>query len=141
MTIRVILAALLATVWILPANAAGDLVGRPERLPDLEVALGDAGYGVSQHVYELETGKGYRLWIKATGAKPCAFAAPEFFANIWFRKIEINNVEIKLSALRELEFEREGSAELFFTPTTTGEYEWVCKGLEDKGMTGKITVK
>lgn len=141
MTIRPVLVALLACAWILPANAAGDLVGRPERLPDLEVGLGDAGYGVSQHAYELETGKGYRLWIKATGAKPCAFSAPDFFANIWLRKIEINKVEIKLFGLQEIEFEREGAAELFFTPTTTGEYDWECEGLEDKGMAGKITVK
>ncbi len=121
--------------------AEGFLVQRTKRIPDLELGLGAAGYGVSDHKYELETGKGYRLWLKATGAKECAFVAPEFFQNIWLRKIEVNKVELKVQAVYEIEFEREGSAELFFTPIKPGEYEWVCEGLEKKGMKGVISVK
>jgi uncharacterized cupredoxin-like copper-binding protein len=131
----------LATLPIGAARAEGFLVQRTERLPDLELGLGAAGYGVSDHKYELETGKGYRLWLKATGAKECAFVAPEFFRNVWFRKIEVNKVELKVQAVYEIEFEREGAAELFFTPIKPGEYTWACKGFEDKGMKGKITVK
>lgn len=124
-----------------PAQAEGFLVGRLERLPDLELGLGAAGYGVSDHKYELTTGKGYRIWIKSTGAKECAFQAPEFFRNIWFRKIEVDKVEIKIDFIHELEFEREGAVELFFAPIKPGTYEWVCEGFEEKGMTGKIVVK
>jgi len=137
-------AALTIAITVLTASAVfaeGFLVQRTKRLPDLELGLGAAGYGVSDHKYELETGKGYRLWLKATGAKECAFVAPEFFKNVWFRKIEINKVELKLQAVYEIEFEREGSAELFFTPIKPGEYEWACEGLEDKGMKGIISVK
>jgi uncharacterized cupredoxin-like copper-binding protein len=137
-------AALAIAITLLTASAVfaeGFLVQRTKRLPDLELGLGAAGYGVSDHKYELETGKGYRLWLKATGAKECAFVAPEFFKNVWFRKIEINKVELKLQAVYEIEFEREGSAELFFTPIKPGEYEWACEGLEDKGMKGIISVK
>lgn len=137
-------AALTIAITVLAASAVfaeGFLVQRTKRLPDLELGLGAAGYGVSDHKYQLETGKGYRLWLKATGAKECAFVAPEFFKNVWFRKIEINKVELKLQAVYEIEFEREGSAELFFTPIKPGEYEWACEGLEDKGMKGIISVK
>jgi uncharacterized cupredoxin-like copper-binding protein len=137
-------AALAIAITLLTASAVfaeGFLVQRTKRLPDLELGLGAAGYGVSDHKYELETGKGYRLWLKATGAKECAFVAPEFFKNVWFRKIEINKVELKLQAVYEIEFEREGSAELFFTPIKPGEYEWACEGLEEKGMKGIISVK
>jgi len=137
-------AALTIAITVLSASAVfaeGFLVQRTKRLPDLELGLGAAGYGVSDHKYELETGKGYRLWLKATGAKECAFVAPDFFKNVWFRKIEINKVELKLQAVYEIEFEREGSAELFFTPIKPGEYEWACEGLEDKGMKGIISVK
>lgn len=134
--------AFLAIVMLASAAAAeGFLVQRTERLPDLELGLGAAGYGVSDHKYEMETGKGYRLWLKATGAKECAFSAPDFFQNVWFRKIEINKVELKVQAVYEIEFEREGSAELFFTPIKPGDYEWVCEGLEEKGMKGVFTVK
>lgn len=122
-------------------RAEGFLAQRLERLPDIEVGLGAAGYGVSKHEYELTTGKGYRLWIKSTGAKECAFVAPEFFRNIWFRKIEVNKVEIKIDFIHELEFEREGEVELFFTPIKPGTYEWVCEGFEEKGMKGEIVVK
>lgn len=142
MSIRTLsLAAVLAVAFILPAYAEGFLVGRTKRLTDIELGLGDTGYGVSQHVLELETGKGYRIWLKATGAKECAFVAPEFFTNIWVRKLEVNKVEIKLAHINEIEFEREGAAELFFTPIKPGEYEWECEGLADKGMHGKIVVK
>lgn len=137
-------AALTIAITVLAASAVfaeGFLVQRTKRLPDLELGLGAAGYGVSDHKYDLETGKGYRLWLKATGAKECAFVAPEFFKNVWFRKIEVNKVELKLQAVYEIEFEREGSAELFFTPIKPGEYEWACEGLEDKGMKGIISVK
>lgn len=136
------LVSILATA-VLPmsAQAQGFLAGRLERLPDIEVGLGQAGYGVTNHKYELTTGKGYRIWIKSTGAKECAFVAPEFFRNIWFRKIEVNKVEIKIDFIHELEFEREGEVELFFTPIQPGTYEWACEGFEEKGMTGKIVVK
>jgi uncharacterized cupredoxin-like copper-binding protein len=142
MSIRSLLLGLgCASALAAPASAEGFLVGRMEKLPDIEVGLGDAGYGVSTHSYNLETGKGYRLWIKATGAKECAFVAPDFFQHVWFRKIEINKVELKIQALLEIEFEREGEAELFFTPIKPGVYTWECRGFADRGMTGKINVK
>ncbi len=136
-----IVALLLTFSFVAPAFAEGFLVGRTKRLPDLEIGLGNTGYGVSDHKYELETGKGYRLWLKATGAKECRFVAPELFKHLWFRKIEVNKVELKVATVHEIEFEREGGAELFFTPIMPGEFEWECKGLAEKGMKGTITVK
>jgi uncharacterized cupredoxin-like copper-binding protein len=136
-----LLAAGLVAAVAAPALAEGFLVGRPQRVPDLVIGLGDAGYEWKQEPMTLETGKGYRMWLKATGAKECAFQAPEFFENVWFRKIEVNKVELKVQTVNEIEFEQEGSAELFFTPIKPGDYTWKCNGLEDKGLTGKITVK
>lgn len=141
MKLTTLFAAGFTSLFATAVLAEGFLVQRTQRLPDLELGLGNAGYGVSDHKYELETGKGYRLWLKATGAKECAFTAPEFFQNIWLRKIEINKVEMKVQAVYEIEFEREGAAELFFTPIKPGEYEWACEGFEEKGMKGVITVK
>lgn len=141
MVVRVAVVIALIVSFVAPALAEGFLVGRMKRLPDIELGLGQAGYGVSNHKYELETGKGYRIWIKSTGAKECAFVAPEFFQNVWFRKIEINKVELKIATVHEIEFEREGEVELFFTVIKPGEYEWRCEGFEEKGMKGKIFVK
>ena len=49
--------------------------------------------------------------------------------------------EIKLAALKEIEMEEEGEAELFFVAIRPGEYTWSCRNLEAKGFTGKFIVK
>ena len=105
------------------------------------LGLGEAGYGVSQKDFALITGKAYRLKIKSTGQKECAWQAPEFVNFIWLRKVEVNKVEIKASHVYEIEMEREGDAEIFFVPIRPGEYSWGCKGLESKGMAGRFVVK
>jgi hypothetical protein len=134
---------ILAAALALPsvAHAEGYLALKPERLPELVVGLGETGYGVSQKDYALVTGKAYRLKIKSTGQKECAWAAPEFSNYIWLRKVEVNSVEIKATNIYEIEFEKEGDAEMFFVPIRPGEYTWACRGLEGKGMTGKFVVK
>jgi hypothetical protein len=123
------------------AFAEGDLAQRTEKLPDMVLGLGDAGFGVSQKDFALVTGKAYRLKIKSTGKKECAWQAPQFANFIWLRKVEVNKVEIKASNVYEIEMEREGEAEIFFVPIRPGEYAWGCKGLEGKGMAGKFIVK
>jgi uncharacterized cupredoxin-like copper-binding protein len=123
------------------AVAEGDLAVRPEKLPDMVLGLGDAGFGVSQKDFALSTGKAYRLKIKSTGEKECAWQAPQFTTSIWLRKIEVNKVEIKASHVYEIEMERAGEAEIFFVPIRPGEYAWGCKGLESKGMAGRFIVK
>ena len=123
------------------ARAEGDLALKPEKLPDMVLGLGDAGFGVSQKDFTLSTGKAYRLKIRSTGEKECAWQAPQFTNFIWLRKVEVNKVEIKASHVYEIEMEREGEAEIFFVPIRPGEYAWGCRGLESKGMAGRFTVK
>jgi len=123
------------------ARAEGDLALKPEKLPDMVLGLGEAGFGVSQKDFTLSTGKAYRLKIRSTGEKECAWQAPQFTNFIWLRKVEVNKVEIKASHVYEIEMEREGEAEIFFVPIRPGEYAWGCKGLESKGMTGRFIVK
>ena len=123
------------------ALAEGDLAQKTERLPDMVVGLGQAGYGVSQKDFALVTGKAYRLKIKSTGAKECAWHAGEFMNVVWLRKVEVAKVEIKATHVYEIEMEREGEAEIFFVPIRPGEYAWGCRGLESKGMAGRFIVK
>lgn len=123
------------------AVAEGDLGVRGTQLDDLVVGTGESGYGVSSKEYQLTTGKLYQLKIKATGAKECAWEAPQFASTIWLRKIEAGGMEIKVPTFTELEFEDEGEAELFFVPIRTGTFEWRCRGMEQRGMTGNFVVK
>jgi hypothetical protein len=134
---------ILTAVLAMPGLAAaeGYLAQKPEKLPDLVLGLGETGYGVSQTDYALATGKAYRLKIKSTGQKECAWVAPELANYVWLRKVEVGHVEIKASHVYEIEMEREGEAEIFFVPIRPGEYTWGCRGLEGKGMTGKFVVK
>src|ERR1044072_6753075 len=124
-----------------PARAEGDLALQPEKLPDIVLGLGEAGFGVSQKDFTLSTGKAYRLKLKSTGAEEGAWQAPQFPTFIWLHKVEVNKVEIKASHVYEIEMEREGEAEIFFVPIRPGEYAWGCRGLESKGMAGRFIVK
>jgi hypothetical protein len=123
------------------ASAEGDLSLRVTKLDQLTLGTGEAGFGVSKKSYDLVTGKAYSLMIKSTGAKECAWESPEFAKAIWLRKVEAGEVEIKASHLTELEFEREGEAEIFFVPIRPGSFPWRCRGLEGKGMAGAFVVK
>jgi len=123
------------------ARGEGDLSLKVTKLDQLLLGTGEAGFGVSKKTYDLVTGKAYSLKIKSTGAKECAWEAPEFSKTIWLRKIEAGDVEIKASHLTEIEFEREGEAEIFFVPIRPGNFPWRCRGLEGKGMAGAFVVK
>lgn len=124
-----------------PALAEGYIAGKAEALPDLEIGLGESGLEKKGGDYSIVTGKGYSLKIKSTGKHECAIVAPQFFNNIYIRKVEINKVEVKLAGLIEIEMEEAGEAELFFVAIRPGTYTWGCRNLEEKGMSGKFIVK
>ncbi|MBC7800379.1 MAG: copper-binding protein [Gemmatimonadaceae bacterium] len=134
----VALVALVAATGV--ARAEGDLGVRGTRM-ELVIGTGESGFGVSQKNFELTTGKLYQLKIKATGAKECAWEAPQLAATVWLRKVEAGNVEIKAPTLTELEFERESEAEIFFVPIRTGNFPWRCRGMEAQGMAGAFLIK
>ena len=98
-------------------------------------------YEMSQKVFELETGKAYRLEISSMGFKEYEFEAEEFFRNVWIRKIEIEGIEIDTPVIEEIEFEREGEIEINFVPIRPGNYKFEIEGLQSKGMVGEFVVK
>ena len=123
------------------ALAEGDLTLRPVKLPNLVLGTEDNRYYLSQTRYELVTGKSYKLKIIASGQTEYAIRAPGFFQSIFLRKVEAGGMEIKATSLTELEFEQEGTAEIFFVPVKTGEFEFYSAGFEEKGMKGVFSVK
>lgn len=127
--------------WVSFANAEGDLTLRPIALEDLVMGSEESDYQMSQNHYLLETGQAYRLRIVASGLKPYALKAPEFFSAIYLRKVEAGDMEIKAVSLLELEFEEESEAEIFFVPVKPGRFPFYVAGLEHKGMSGIIEVK
>lgn len=121
--------------------AAGDLTRKAAALPELVLGTEESGYGMSQTEYQLETGKSYSLEIQASGLKEYALKAPEFFASIYLRKVEVGAAEVKAVSLTELEFEDAGEVEIYFVPIKPGKFEFYAEGLEHKGMKGLFVVR
>ena len=124
-----------------PAAAAGSLATRCAELPKLEFGTDITGYKVSQESYDLETGKCYKLEISSSGNKEYVIRGSDFYRNIWLRKVEAGGVEIKAHSLYELEFENEGTLEIFFVPIQRGTYTLTAEGLEEKGTKAAFNVK
>ncbi len=131
------------TAFASAALAKGDLAVKAEELEPLVLGSEESDYTMSVKEYRLETGKAYSWEIRASGFKDYRIAAPEFFRNIWIRKIETEGLEIHAPIIYELEFEEgeKGEAELFFVPIRPGLYEFKARGLEERGMVGRIIVK
>jgi hypothetical protein len=123
------------------AHAEGNLATKCQALPKLVFGTDPTGFKVSQETYDLVTGKCYQLEVSSTGNKEYAIRGESFFRNIWLRKIEAGGMEIKAHSLYELEFEKEGEAEIFFVPIQAGSFTLVAEGLEDKGTKATFNVK
>ncbi len=123
------------------ADAAGYLGKRAERLPPLQIGIGEDGYGMEPKSYDLETGKGYKLKVIATGLLQCDLVMRDFLDNVWIRRLAAGDVEFKVATISTVELDDEGEFELTFVPVRPGRYEWACEGLEAQGLTGTFIVK
>jgi hypothetical protein len=123
------------------ALARGDLATRAIRLDPLLLGNDETDFFMSVKEYRLETGKYYRWKVEASGKREYNLVAPEFWRNAWIRQIAVGEIEIKTSVLEELDFDGAGSLEVFFVPIRTGTYEFKVRGLEERGMTGKLVVE
>ncbi len=133
--------ALAFTAVITGAEAQGYLGKRAERLPPLQIGIGEDGYGMEPKSYELRTGKGYKLKVIATGLVECELEMREFFDNVWLRQLEAGDVEFKVPTISVIELDDEGEFELTFVPVRPGRYEWACEGLEAQGLTGTFVIE
>ena len=122
------------------ALAKGDLAIRAKKL-ELKLGSEKSDYDMSQKVFEMETGKAYRLEISSMGFKEYEIEAEEFFRNIWIRNIEVAGIEIDTPVIEEIEFEREGEIEIKFVPIRPGKFDFEIEGLQNEGMVGQFIVK
>ena len=122
------------------SNAEGDLSIRSKKLV-LNLGSDKSDYDMSQKIFNMETGKAYRLEITSMGFKEYELEAEDFFRNIWIRSIEIDGIELDAPVINEIEFEREGEIEIKFVPIRPGEYDFEIERLQSKGVVGKFIVK
>jgi hypothetical protein len=123
------------------ALAKGDLATRAARLEPLVLGNDQTDFFMSVKEYKLETGKYYRWKVQASGKREYNLVASEFWRSAWIHQVAVGDMEIKTSTLEELDFDGEGSLEIFFVPVRTGTYEFRVRGLEQRGMTGKLVVE
>lgn len=133
--------AVAASIGALKAQVLFDpSVHRLVRLEPLVLGSEDNSFYMEPREYRLKVGQGYRWKIKAATDFEYAFVAPAFFRNVWIRKVEIGDIEVKTGMIDELEFEDVGELEVFFVAIRPGTYEFGLRGMEARGMKGTIIV-
>lgn len=138
-------AAVCMAIMLAPADARAQFLDPAyhnlERLEPLVLGTEDNSFHMEPKEYRLKVGQGYRWMMKAETDFEYGVVAPQFFRNIWIRKVEIGDVEVKTAMLDEIEFEDVGEAELFFVAIRPGTYEFGVRGMQDRGMVGTIIVE
>ena len=133
-----LLAAALLLTPVSPALAQSGLVGRATRLAPIELA---AGKPLAEAPYEIETGKYYRLPIRADGSQELQLVGPEFFRNVWINEVVINKIEVRPLGLDSIEFDAEGEATITFVPIRPGRFEIRVPGTTSESQRAVFVVK
>lgn len=121
-----------------PVMAEGNLAAAPETLEPL-MLNGDA-LSMTPLEYALETGKYYHWAITSDGTEEFAVVAPELWRNSWINQVVINDLEVTPMGLYSVEFDDEGTIDIWFVPIRAGRYDFWVDGFEDRGMAGQFTV-
>jgi uncharacterized cupredoxin-like copper-binding protein len=140
LTVAMFGAALLSAglVW-----ADGDLSRQPAAELKVTVGAADGGeFAFTPKIWNLQTGKLYKVTLANQGKIKHEWVAPEFTQTIWTRKVEVGGVELK-GVISEIELGPGTQAEWYFVPIRTGEFEMGCEiqGHREAGMVGKVVVK
>lgn len=121
------------------AIADGNLASKPTNLEKLVV---DKSLNMSTKEYQLKTGKYYKWTIESEGGDEILIFAPELFRNSWINQIVIEDIEVKpMGGIYGVEFDSAGTADVFFVPVRTGDFEFSIKGHEARGLVGKFVVR
>jgi uncharacterized cupredoxin-like copper-binding protein len=112
-----------------------------QNVPELNLGKEGDQFFVNQKDFTLLSGQGYRWKITAAGELEYKFKT-DLWRDAWMNQIVISDLEIHMAgAPAWLEFDDEGTIQVQFNTVRPGTYKWWVEGLEDRGMTGTITVK
>lgn len=133
-----LLLALILVASVPVAEAEGDPTRRAERLEPLRL---EAGTGFSIDRYEVFTGTYYRWRIEADGLEEYRLLAADLFRESWIDQVVIEDKEVKPMGLHAVEFDDEGTIDIWFIPQRPGEYEFHVDGLAEQGFRGVFVVR
>ena len=135
---RGLLGALVLACLSGPLMAEGNLAAAPETLEPL--MLNGTAWSMAPLEYTLETGKYYHWAITSDGEEEFAVLAPELWRNAWIDQVVVNDLEVKPLGLYSVEFDDEGTIDIWFVPIRPRRYDFWVDGFQDRGMSGHFTV-
>lgn len=128
----------LAGFFTTPAMAQSGLLTKAIELPPITLS---AGKPLAEKPYELESGKHYKITIKADGSQELAIEGPKFFRNVWVNEIVINDIEVRAIGVDSIEFDDEGEARLTFITIRPGIFELKIPGSRGESQKAVFNVK
>ena len=128
---------LLAPSFSQIATARGNLASRPTELK-LQIK-GDLTMSAKE--FKLETGKYYKLAVEVEGGDEFRFMAPDMWLSAWINQVVISGIEVHNVASPEIEFDKDGTATIYFVPVRTGRFKFYVKGHEERGLAGQFIVE
>jgi plastocyanin len=135
------LALALLSLLATPVLAKGTLTNKVVRMEPLVLGNAESEFYMSHKEYRIETGTYYRWKITSSGRREYNIVAPELWRNSWIHQVKVGDKEIKVPMIEELDFDGAGDEEVYFVPIRAGTYEFRSRGLEERGMVGKIIVE
>jgi hypothetical protein len=136
---RICTATAVTMACAVPTWAEGNLASQPTRLPDM--AIDSAELTLSVNEFELETGKYYRWRIVHDGGEEFQIVAPDLFRNSWINQVVIEDLEVQPLGLYAIEFDDEGTIDVWFVPIRPGDYKFWIEGYESRGLAGTFVVR
>jgi len=119
--------------------AEGNLASRATRLPDMAIDSTELSLSISN--FQLETGKYYRWRIVHDGGEEFQIMAPDLFRNSWIDQVVVADLEVQPMGLYAIEFDDEGTIDVWFVPIRPGDFEFWIDGYENRGLAGKFEVR
>lgn len=139
---RRLMIAVSCLLWLASTSIAiseGNLASRATRLPDMKID--SAELTLSETTFELETGKYYRWRIVHDGGEEFQIVAPDLFRNSWINQVVVNDLEVQPMGLYAIEFDAEGTIDVWFVPIRPGNYDFWVSGYRNRGLAGNFVVR
>ncbi len=121
------------------ADAEGNLASRATRLP--EMLIDSAALTLSETEFQVETGKYYRWRITHDGGEEFQILAPDLFRNSWINQVVINDLEVQPNGLYAIEFDDQGTIDVWFVPIRPGNFDFWINVYRNRGLAGKFVVR
>ena len=128
-----------ALVFITSTVIAEPILKRAKRLPGIQID-GVKGFSVNELI--LEAGQFYRLKMTSDGRDEYLVQSPDgFFRSLFIDQVVVNDLEVKTTTMWGLEYDDDGTIEVYFVPVRVGNFSIGIRGLELDGFTTSITVR